>query len=76
MDLLQVDVNQCDDKFYRPNAFKDTHKCDKKTSYVSYSIILNNNIYYTRCSKVILPANSRFLRLFRDHFSLVKISKH
>ncbi|XP_032681371.1 uncharacterized protein LOC116848905 [Odontomachus brunneus] len=33
MDLLQVDINQCDDKFYRPNAFKDTHKCHKKTSY-------------------------------------------
>ncbi|KAH0946160.1 hypothetical protein HN011_002366 [Eciton burchellii] len=33
MDLLQVDINQCDDKFYQPNAFKDTHKCDKKTSY-------------------------------------------
>ncbi|EFN88130.1 Probable G-protein coupled receptor 158 [Harpegnathos saltator] len=33
MNLLQVDINQCDDKFYRPNAFKGTHKCDKKTSY-------------------------------------------
>ncbi|XP_046830516.1 uncharacterized protein LOC124429371 [Vespa crabro] len=33
MDLLQLDINQCDDKFYRPNAFKDTHKCHKKTSY-------------------------------------------
>ncbi|KAI4503084.1 hypothetical protein M0802_002128 [Mischocyttarus mexicanus] len=33
MDLLQLDINQCDDKFYRRNAFKNTHKCDKKTSY-------------------------------------------
>ena len=33
MDLLQLDINQCDDAFYAPNAFKNTHKCDKKTSY-------------------------------------------
>ncbi|XP_076766742.1 uncharacterized protein LOC143433330 [Xylocopa sonorina] len=33
MDLLQLDINQCDDAFYVPNAFKGTHKCDKKTSY-------------------------------------------
>ncbi|XP_034938319.1 uncharacterized protein [Chelonus insularis] len=33
MDLLQLDINQCDDDFYVPNAFKNTHKCDKKTSY-------------------------------------------
>ncbi|XP_015514944.1 uncharacterized protein [Neodiprion pinetum] len=33
MDLLQLDINQCDDKFYIPNAFKGTHKCDRKTSY-------------------------------------------
>ncbi|XP_046734567.1 uncharacterized protein LOC124404468 [Diprion similis] len=33
MDLLQLDINQCDDKFYVPNAFKGTHKCDRKTSY-------------------------------------------
>ncbi|XP_012263569.2 uncharacterized protein LOC105690392 [Athalia rosae] len=33
MDLLQLDINQCDDRFYVPNAFKGTHKCDKKTSY-------------------------------------------
>lgn len=33
MDMLQLDVNQCADKFYAPNAFKDTHKCDEKTSY-------------------------------------------
>ncbi|KAJ8675045.1 hypothetical protein QAD02_010831 [Eretmocerus hayati] len=33
MDLLQLDINQCDDKFNVPNAFKGTHKCDKKSSY-------------------------------------------
>lgn len=33
MDLQQLDINQCPDKYYVPNAFKDTHKCDKKTSY-------------------------------------------
>ncbi|XP_015589377.1 uncharacterized protein LOC107265002 [Cephus cinctus] len=33
MDLLQLDINQCDDAYYVPNAFKGTHKCDKKTSY-------------------------------------------
>ncbi|XP_060526856.1 uncharacterized protein LOC132702314 [Cylas formicarius] len=33
MDLLKLDINQCPDKYYVPNAFKDTHKCDQKTSY-------------------------------------------
>ncbi|XP_075218965.1 uncharacterized protein LOC142323345 [Lycorma delicatula] len=33
MDLLQLDINQCPDKYYQPNAFKDTHKCDRRTSY-------------------------------------------
>ncbi|XP_043509525.1 uncharacterized protein LOC122528461 [Frieseomelitta varia] len=33
MDLLQLDINQCDNNFHTPNAFKGTHKCDKKTSY-------------------------------------------
>lgn len=32
MDLLQLDINQCPDKYYVPNAFKNTHKCDR-TSY-------------------------------------------
>lgn len=35
MDMLQLDINQCEDDFYIPNAFKGTHKCDEKTSYVS-----------------------------------------
>ena len=28
-----LDIDQCPDKYYVPNAFKDTHKCDEKTSY-------------------------------------------
>lgn len=32
MDLLKLDINQCPDQFYVPNAFKDTNKCDQKTS--------------------------------------------
>ncbi|XP_014260746.1 uncharacterized protein LOC106673235 [Cimex lectularius] len=33
MDLLQLDINQCPDKYYTPNVFKGTHKCDMKNSY-------------------------------------------
>ncbi|XP_014218374.1 uncharacterized protein LOC106646764 [Copidosoma floridanum] len=33
MDLLQLDINQCDDESTVSNAFKGTHKCDKKVSY-------------------------------------------
>lgn len=33
MDMLQLDINQCPDNFYEPNAFKNTHKCDEQTSY-------------------------------------------
>uniref|UniRef100_A0A0A9W679 Putative G-protein coupled receptor 158 n=1 Tax=Lygus hesperus TaxID=30085 RepID=A0A0A9W679_LYGHE len=33
MDLMQLDINQCPDKYYVPNVFKGTHKCDKSTSY-------------------------------------------
>jgi len=39
MDLLQLDINQCPDKFYVPNAFKATDKCDRRTSYVSQKAI-------------------------------------
>ena len=41
MDLLQLDINQCPDEYYVPNAFKGTHKCDQKTSYVSFIYIYN-----------------------------------
>ncbi|XP_052868077.1 probable G-protein coupled receptor 158 [Anopheles cruzii] len=33
MNMLQLDVNQCPDNYYEPNAFKNTHKCDVKSSY-------------------------------------------
>ncbi|KAK7069808.1 hypothetical protein SK128_015419 [Halocaridina rubra] len=33
MDLLKLDIVQCPNEFYVPNAFKDTHRCDRKTSY-------------------------------------------
>uniref|UniRef100_A0A6B2EIQ8 Putative g-protein coupled receptor n=1 Tax=Phlebotomus kandelakii TaxID=1109342 RepID=A0A6B2EIQ8_9DIPT len=33
MDMLQLDINQCPDDYYTPNAFKNSHKCDEKTSY-------------------------------------------
>lgn len=35
MNMLQLDINQCPDDYFVPNAFKNTHKCDEKTSYVS-----------------------------------------
>jgi len=34
MPLLNLDINQCPHKFYEPNAFKGTHKCDQRSSYV------------------------------------------
>lgn len=33
MDLLKLDITQCPTEFYIQNAFKDTHRCDRKTSY-------------------------------------------
>lgn len=35
MDMRQLDINQCPDDYHTPNAFKNTHKCDRRTSYVS-----------------------------------------
>lgn len=32
MNLLQLDINQCPSSYHAPNAFKNTHKCDRKTS--------------------------------------------
>jgi hypothetical protein len=39
MDIMMLDIDQCPDKYYVPNAFKDTHKCDDKSSYVSVNFI-------------------------------------
>lgn len=33
MDLMKLDINQCPDKYYVQNAFKNTHKCDRHSSY-------------------------------------------
>ncbi|CAB3375436.1 Hypothetical predicted protein [Cloeon dipterum] len=33
VDLLTLDINQCPGSYYTPNAFKGTHKCDRKSSY-------------------------------------------
>ena len=38
MNIRMLDIDQCPDRYWVPNAFKDTHKCDDKTSYVSPSI--------------------------------------
>ena len=35
MDIRMLDIDQCPGKYHVPNAFKDTHKCDDKSSYVS-----------------------------------------
>ena len=37
MDIKMLDINQCPADYYTPNAFKRTHKCDDKTSYVSFT---------------------------------------
>ena len=39
MDIKMLDVNQCPSDYTVPNAFKRTHKCDDKTSYVSLSTL-------------------------------------
>jgi len=41
MDMMQLDINQCPDWYYEPNAYKNTHKCDEQTSYVSTKQIFN-----------------------------------
>ncbi|CAG0883266.1 unnamed protein product [Darwinula stevensoni] len=33
MDIWQMDIDQCPDNYWVPNVFKDSHKCDRKTSY-------------------------------------------
>ncbi len=35
MDIRMLDIDQCGDTYYVPNAFKETHKCDQISSYVS-----------------------------------------
>ncbi|KAK9874683.1 hypothetical protein WA026_005503 [Henosepilachna vigintioctopunctata] len=33
MDMLKLDITQCPDKYWVPNVFKGTDKCDQKSSY-------------------------------------------
>merc|ERR1712141_436728 len=33
MDIMMLDIDQCPDRYHVPNAFKETHKCDDKSSY-------------------------------------------
>ena len=35
MDIRMLDIDQCPDKYWVPNAFKGTHKCHETSSYVS-----------------------------------------
>ena len=35
MDIKMLDIDQCPDDYHVPNTFKDTHKCDDRSSYVS-----------------------------------------
>ena len=52
MDIKVLDVNQCPGKYYTPNAFKRTHKCDDKTSYVSIQYQLQQFLIYKTFSSV------------------------
>lgn len=39
MSLMSLDINQCNQEYHVPNAFKNTDKCDKQTTYVSINNI-------------------------------------
>lgn len=64
MDLLKLDINQCPDEYYVPNAFKDTHKCDLRNSYVSKYLC-----YLFEYFRKILNIFNDFV-LFLFHFSV------
>ena len=57
MDMLQMDINQCPDDYYAPNAFKNTHKCDQKTSYVNtelfYQIYQKFSLFCFQCVPIL-----------------------
>lgn len=38
MSLMSLDINQCNQEYHVPNAFKNTDKCDKHTTHVSILI--------------------------------------
>ncbi len=49
MDIKMLDVNQCNGDYHTPNAFKRTHKCDERTSYVSEFMIFHKNFQFSFC---------------------------
>lgn len=55
VDMLQMDINQCDNDYYVPNAFKGTHKCDRKTSYVSASSLF----WYSKSGVFVASSNNK-----------------
>lgn len=58
MDIKKLDINQCPGDYFTPNAFKRTHKCDDKTSYVSIYKYSKNWISFINISFPVC-ANSR-----------------
>ena len=38
MDIRMLDIDQCPDEYHVPNTFKDTNKCDERSSYVSKAL--------------------------------------
>ena len=34
--LKDLDINQCDMEAWVPNAFKNTHRCDRETTYCEH----------------------------------------
>jgi len=56
MDMMQLDINQCPDWYYEPNAYKNTHKCDEQTSYVSIRKCQSTNWKLCLCRILVLSA--------------------
>ncbi len=49
MDIKMLDIDQCPDEYHVPNTFKDTHKCDDKSSYVSTTKGLSVSALHLSC---------------------------
>jgi hypothetical protein len=62
-----LDINQCPDDYHTPNAFKNSHKCDRKTSYVSHPLIWKqnsaNNLLFSVCSNPRPRLRERWLQV-------------
>ena len=59
MDIEKLDINQCPGEYYTPNAFKRTHKCDDKTSYVSIFDLPFTGCRPSLTNSIAVCANSR-----------------